>query len=129
MKAKDIFLCGRSIGCSMAAHVARYRQPSFVILISPFKTLQEAAAAIVGSLLSYLVAQRFDNAENLRHVQAPVMIVHGQKDELIPFQHAVELADACVNSRHKFLLMPPNMTHNHFDFEYDFFIPLQGFLA
>lgn len=72
----------------MAAHVARYRNPSFVILMSPFKTLQEAAAAVVGSLLSKLVAQRFDNAECLQHVKAPVMVIHGQKDELIPCTHA-----------------------------------------
>ena len=124
VKPHDIFMIGRSIGCSLAAHVARYRKPAFIILISPFKTLQEAAAAVVGWLLSTLVAQRFDNVECLKHVKAPVMIIHGQKDELIPCTHAQELADACVNSRHRYLLMPPNMSHNHFDLETDFFIPL-----
>ena len=126
---KDIFLFGRSIGCSLAAHVARYRNPSFIILMSPFKTLQEAAAAVVGSWLSYLVAQRFDNAECLQHVKAPVMIIHGQKDELIPCTHAQHLVDACVQSRHACLIMPPNMTHNQFDFETDFLNPLKLFLA
>jgi abhydrolase domain-containing protein 17 len=74
---RDIFIYGRSIGCSMAAHVSRYRKPSFVILMSPFKTLQDAAAAVVGRLLSMLVANRFDNIECLRHVKCPVFIIHG----------------------------------------------------
>jgi acetyl esterase/lipase len=88
VKPHDIFLIGRSIGCSLVAHVARYRKPAFVVMISPFKTLQEAAAAVVGWLLSTLVAQRFDNIECLKHVKSPVMIIHGQKDELIPCSHA-----------------------------------------
>lgn len=39
IKPHDIFLVGRSIGCSMASYVARYRKPSLIALISPFKTL------------------------------------------------------------------------------------------
>lgn len=126
---QDIFLVGRSIGCSMASHVARYRKPSFLILISPFKTLQEAVAAVVGGLLSYLVAERFNNCESLKHVTAPVMIIHGQKDELIPFSQSQELIDACVNSRHSTLLTPPDMTHNRFDINLDFIIPLLDFCS
>lgn len=93
---KDIFLYGRSIGCGMAAHVARYRSPSFIIMMSPFKTLQEAATAVVGRFLSWMLAERFDNLECLKHVKSPVMIIHGQKDELIPCTHAQELVDACI---------------------------------
>lgn len=88
VKPNDIFLHGRSIGCSLAAHVARYRNPSFIILMSPFKTLQAAATAVVGSFLSWMLADRFDNIECLRNVKAPVLIIHGQKDELIPCTHA-----------------------------------------
>ena len=53
--------------------------------MSPFKSLKEAAAAVVGNFLSKFLAERMDNAEMLMHVTSPVFIVHGQKDELIPY--------------------------------------------
>lgn len=77
VQQKDIFLFGRSIGCSVATFIAKNRQPGFVILMSPFKSLKEAAAAVVGNFLSKLVAERMDNAEMLMEVTSPVFIVHG----------------------------------------------------
>ena len=53
--------------------------------MSPFKSLKQAAIAVVGSLLASLVAERLDNSEMLKYVTAPVFIVHGMKDELIPY--------------------------------------------
>jgi len=56
--------------------------------MSPFKSLKQAAVAVVGSFLASFLAERLDNAEMLREVVAPVFIVHGMKDELIPFTQA-----------------------------------------
>ena len=84
VREKDIFLFGRSIGCSVAIYLAKHRDPSFAILMSPFKSLKEAAVAVVGSFLARMVAERLDNAEMIRDVTAPILIIHGKKDELIP---------------------------------------------
>ena len=84
VREKDIFLFGRSIGCSVATYLAKHRNPSFAILMSPFKSLKEAAVAVVGSFLARMVAERLDNAEMIRDVTAPILIIHGKKDELIP---------------------------------------------
>ena len=72
----------------MATYLAKNRDPSFCILMSPFKSLKQAAVAVVGSFLASFLAERLDNAEMLREVVAPVFIVHGMKDELIPFTQA-----------------------------------------
>jgi len=69
----------------VATYLAKNRDPCFCILMSPFKSLKQAAVAVVGSFLASLVAERLDNAEMLKDVVAPVFIVHGMKDELIPF--------------------------------------------
>ena len=86
VREKDIFVFGRSIGCSVATYIAKHRDPSFVILMSPFKSLKDAAVAVVGSFLASMVAERLDNAEMIKTVKAPVLIVHGKQDELIPYQ-------------------------------------------
>ena len=48
--------------------------------MSPFKSLKQAAVAVVGSLLASIVAERLDNGEALKDVTAPVFIIHGMKD-------------------------------------------------
>lgn len=48
-----------------------------VILMSPFKSIRQAAAAVFGDFMSNFVAERMNNAEMLEHVRSPVFIVHG----------------------------------------------------
>ena len=40
VEEKNIFLFGRSIGCSVAANIASKRNPGFLVLVSPFKSLK-----------------------------------------------------------------------------------------
>lgn len=96
--------------------------------MSPFKSLKQAAIAVVGNFLASLVAERLNNAEMLAEVTAPVFIVHGKKDELIPYSQAEELLQCCIKSRYTQLLLPPEMTHNRFNVEEDLVKPLLKFL-
>ena len=128
VRESDIFVFGRSIGSSVATYLAKYRNPCFCVLMSPFKSLKQAAIAVVGSLLASLVAERLNNAEMLRDVTIPVFIVHGVKDELIPYTQAEALLECCNQSRFTYLLLPPEMTHNRFNVEQDLVKPLQSFL-
>jgi pimeloyl-ACP methyl ester carboxylesterase len=95
----------------------------------PYKSLQEAAIAIMGRLIGSLLIERFDNAEMLKSVKAPVFIIHGQKDTLIPFEHSEYLINLCKNSKGTFLVLPPEMTHNLFNAEDDLVTPLLSFLS
>lgn len=128
VREQDIFVFGRSIGCSVATYLAKNRDPSFCILMSPFKSLKEAAIAVVGALLASVVAERLDNGEALKDVTAPVFIVHGMKDDFIPYTQAQALLECCTRSRFSYLLLPPEMTHNRFNVEDDLVKPLLKFL-
>ncbi len=128
VREQDIFVFGRSIGCSAATFIAKNRDPSFCILMSPFKSLKDAAVAVVGSFLASLVADRLDNSEMIKDVTAPVFIIHGRKDELIPYQQAEALLENCNRSKFSYLLLPPEMTHNRFNVEDDLVRPLIKFL-
>ena len=77
VKEQDIFLLGRSIGSSVATYVAQHRDPGMVILMSPFKSIKTAAAAVFGDFMSNFVADQMNNAEMLEKVKSPVFIVHG----------------------------------------------------
>ena len=112
----------------MATYLAKNRDPSFCILMSPFKSLKQAAVAVVGSLLASIVAERLDNGEALKDVTAPVFIIHGMKDDFIPYTQAQALLECCTRSRFSYLLLPPEMTHNRFNVEEDLVKPLLKFL-
>ena len=60
-------------------------------MISPFKSVKQVASELVGSLLSNLVPDIFENEIAIRSVNCPLLIVHGQKDELIKYSHAESL--------------------------------------
>ena len=84
----DILIFGRSIGSSPACYLGNQRNPAAMILMSPFKSIREVAKDLVGRMLSMAVAERFRNIDLIKEIRCPTIIIHGQKDKLIPFSHS-----------------------------------------
>lgn len=122
---KDIVLCGRSIGSGPAVYLAANRNPGALILISPFKSIRETAASILG-VMKFIIADRFNNLGIISKVTCPLLLIHGQKDNLIPFSHSVELAKNTSGPYE--LLLPEEMDHNEFNLYEDFLEPIMQFL-
>ena len=121
LRQKDIIILGRSLGSGPATYLASKFQPGGLILMSPLTSIKHIATSKVG-FFSFLIANQFDNLSRMPKVQCPTFIVHGQKDALIPIEQAQQLNDAC--SGPSFMLSPPQMTHNDFDFYEDIIRPL-----
>jgi len=51
--------------------------------MSAFTSIRSVVKGIFGSVLSYMVADRFNNLEEIKKAKCPVLIIHGKKDELI----------------------------------------------
>ena len=85
---------GRSLGATMAAYAATVRPPDGMILESGFAT---ARAAVRGSavllVLSFFSSYRFPTAEFANHADRPVLVMHGDRDSVIPFALGRELFD------------------------------------
>ena len=122
---KDIVICGRSIGSGPAVYLSANRKPSALILISPFKSIQETAASIVG-VFKFLIADRFNNYEVIGNVTFPTLFIHGQNDNLISFSHSVDLSKRCGGPYE--LILPEEMDHNEFNIYDDFLEPIMSFL-
>ena len=95
--------------------------------MSPFKSIREVAKDLVGWFLSLALAERFRNIDLVQEIKCPIFIVHGQKDKLIPFNHAQELHDSAQVSSYCKLLLPPKMDHNNFEFDEDLIDPVIEF--
>ena len=85
---------GRSLGGSMAAYAATVKKPDGVIIEAGFPS---ARAAVRGSpvlaVLSVFASYRFPAAEFLARARTPVLMLHGDRDSVIPFGLGRELFD------------------------------------
>jgi fermentation-respiration switch protein FrsA (DUF1100 family) len=87
-----VVLHGRSIGGGVACDVARLRRPAALVLSSTFTSIADMAARMW--IPRRLVPRSFDNIACVRELDAPVLIVHGDRDGLIPVSHAHALVAA-----------------------------------
>lgn len=99
---------GRSLGTGLAAMLAAEVQPEMTILVSPYASMARLAGEIYpwvpGAALRYPL--RTDLW--LPQVKGPVLLVHGDRDTLIPIAHAESLQPLAPHAR---LLRVPGAGH------------------
>jgi fermentation-respiration switch protein FrsA (DUF1100 family) len=122
---KDIVICGRSIGSGPSIYLASNRKPGGLILISPFKSIQEVVKSIIG-VFKFLVSERFENIEIVDKITCPTLFIHGQKDDIVPFDHSIELSKKCKCPYE--IILPEEMDHNEIHIYDDFLEPVTSFL-
>lgn len=92
-----VLLHGRSLGGGAACALASARPPRALILQSTFTSVTAMARRYW--IPGFLVRDPFDNLEVVRRLQPRLLIIHGDRDELIPFQHARTLQGAVRGAR------------------------------
>lgn len=122
---KDIFVFGRSIGTGPATHLARYKKVGCLLLMSAYTSIKSVVRDIAKGL-AFLVKDRFNNLENIKHVTCPTFIVHGRVDKFIKYQHSQLLQESCGGPCS--LYIPPEMDHDRFDYCDDLILPISAFL-
>jgi fermentation-respiration switch protein FrsA (DUF1100 family) len=94
-----IILVGRSLGTGIAVELARQGRGRALVLISPYTSMVELGRLMVGPLAPLAVADRFDNAAKAPHLRLPAVVIHGTRDEVIPFEMGMALARQIPNAR------------------------------
>lgn len=85
--AGDIILYGESIGTGVAVQVAAERDVAGIILDAPYTSVVDVAAAIYPYLPARtLMRDRYETIRFLPRVKAPLLVVHGEADMLIPVE-------------------------------------------
>lgn len=79
-----IFLFGRSLGSTTAVELAKGKALAGVILISPLSNAAEQAEAMGLGFATGLAGDAFDNVSKITKLKAPLLIVHGTRDRVIP---------------------------------------------
>lgn len=82
---KDIIIHGHSLGSGVATYVASKRDAKALILETPFSAAVEVAQERFPWLpVGLLMKNRFESTKYIKEVNAPILIVTGGKDQVIP---------------------------------------------
>lgn len=90
--ADRIVAHGRSLGGGVAGDLALTRPISALVLQSTFSSAN--AFARQNLVPGFLVRDRFDNRRAVSDFSGPVLLMHGIRDDVIPYAHAEALAAA-----------------------------------
>jgi len=91
-------LVGRSLGGAVAIGLAARHPVDGLIVESTFTSLREMAGGTGIPLAATVVAYRFESIELIARIRAPILIIHGDRDELIPFEMGTRLRTAAKAS-------------------------------
>jgi fermentation-respiration switch protein FrsA (DUF1100 family) len=85
-QTKGMVFFGRSLGAAVAAEMATRISPMALILESPFVSIREMARETFPYLpVGYLLRTKYDIVGKVRKVTSPVLVLHGDRDEIVPF--------------------------------------------
>jgi fermentation-respiration switch protein FrsA (DUF1100 family) len=87
---------GRSLGGGALCALARERPLSALVLESTFTSTRSMAARL--GVPAFLVRDPFDNLSLVREFQKPLLLLHGERDTVIPVRHAHTLAEAAPSA-------------------------------
>ncbi|OGW65009.1 MAG: peptidase [Nitrospirae bacterium RIFCSPLOWO2_02_FULL_62_14] len=87
VRPERLVLFGRSLGASVAGEVASRKPAAGLILESPFPSVAAVARALYGGLpMHWLISARFPLDERLQRIFMPVLVIHGDRDDIIPIE-------------------------------------------
>ena len=103
---------GKSLGTAVAAQLALEAPPDRLVLQSGFTSIPELARWYVPVLpLGQLLRLRFPTLDRLEQIQAPLLLVHGDADTVVPAEHSRLLYHAAGGP--KCLLLVPGAGHEN----------------
>jgi fermentation-respiration switch protein FrsA (DUF1100 family) len=96
--ASRIVLYGESIGGAVAGAVAEKREVAGVVFQSSFSSVSSMALSIYPllPLTSLLTWNSFPTADRVATLKCPMLVVHGDRDEIVPYSEGKRLHRAAA---------------------------------
>ena len=90
-----IIYFGRSLGAAVAVEMATRQAPTALILESPFPSVSYMARRLYPFLPVWpLLRTKYDSLSKIAEVQAPLLVLHGDSDDIVPVEAGKKLFEA-----------------------------------
>ena len=89
---KNIILYGESLGTGVAIELGQQNIYDSIILESPYTSMTNAAKRFYPWLpVKFLIKDKFDSESKIKNIKIPVLIMHGERDSIVPFKMGKKL--------------------------------------
>ena len=90
-----LVIFGRSLGGAVAAEVASQRPAAGLVLESAFPSVEALAKHhYFGLPVHWLLGARFTLVDRLPRISVPILVIHGDRDEIVPLELGQQVFDA-----------------------------------
>ncbi len=95
-RAEDdrVFYLGESLGGAVALALALEQPPAGLILQSAFTSVRDMARLHYPYIPRGLVPDAYPSIALVRNLRAPLLVLHGERDEIVPASHGEALFEA-----------------------------------
>jgi hypothetical protein len=106
-----IMLHGHSIGAAIAIEVALQKKVRGLVIESAFTSTKDMAKTMaLFDLFSPVFPAHYNNLEKIPRVSVPKLVIHGERDEIVPFAMGQKLFEAATDP--KFFYPVKDAGHN-----------------
>ena len=115
--SKKLIYFGESLGSGVAVQMATERPPGLLVLQAPYTSVETRAAELYPFVIGvrHLVRDKYNSLSKISSVKAPLLILHGAKDAIIPLRHGEALFAAA--NQPKTLVVYPEAHHDDYSGE------------
>lgn len=96
---------GYSIGSGVALNWAKYKNIDWLILSAPLPSRYDMSKKQFGFVMQklFFLENSFDNIESIQTIKAPILIVHGNEDSVIPLADGKRVWQSSENEQKYFI--------------------------
>ncbi len=93
-----IIVLGYSIGTGLASRVASTNKPRLLILQAPYYSLTDMMRRTYSIIPTFILKYKIENHEHIKDCQMPIVIFHGDQDEVIYYGSSLKLKEEFKNT-------------------------------
>lgn len=109
----QVFLYAHSLGAGIATYIASQRKVAALALEASYASLAEVAADHYPVFpVRYLFKNEINSLSFVQNIEAPMLLIHGETDRVIPIEHGEKLF-AGIKSQNKKWVQLPEAGHNN----------------
>ena len=108
--ADRVFYLGESLGAAVAIELATEHPPAGLVLLSAFASVRAMARAQYKVIPAPLLPDVYPSLDRIGDLHVPVLVIHGDRDEIVPFDQGRALFDAAPGPKQ--MRAVPGVGHN-----------------